>query len=105
MDSKTIWRGGYGDQHPVEVSRKSHTMPDGTLLDDHYETEVQAWTGILSENELAEEVGISRHQEALAECAAARSDLIKRRLAKNQAISAYDTWRRAQAAELSQAAV
>ena len=105
MDSKTIWRGGYGDQHPVEVSRESHTMPDGTLIDDHYETELQAWTGILSEHELAVEVGVSRHQEALAAFAAAQKELVNRRLANNRAVGAYDTWRRARAAELGHAAV
>lgn len=103
MQGKTIWRGGYGDVKPVEVSRESHTLPDGALLEDHYETEMQAWAGILGTHDLAVECGLQRHQEALAQCATAREELVQRRLAHRKAVGAYDTWRRAYAAEMGEA--
>lgn len=103
MESKTIWRGGYDDVRPVEVSRESHTLPDGKLLEDHYETEVQAWAGILAANQLAVEYGVQRHQEALAECAIALRDLVRRRQENNKAVGAYDNWRRIYAAEIGAA--
>ena len=103
MQGKTIWRGGYGDVKPVEVSRESHTLPDGALLEDHYETEMQAWAGILSHNQDAVELGVQRHQEALATVATAQKGLVKRRLANNAAVENYDTWRRAYAAEMGAA--
>lgn len=103
MQNKTIWRGGYGDVQPVEVARDSYTLPDGALVEDHHETQVQAWAGILSHHQMSVEIGLQRHQEALAECAKARKDLVDRRLANNRAVENYDEWRRAYAAEMGAA--
>ena len=103
MDSKTIWRGGYGDVCPVEVARESHTLPDVKLLEDHYETEAQAWGGVTMAAEDSVEAALRAHQRALAECSTAGKKLVARRVHYRKTVAAYDDWRRVQAAQLGAA--
>lgn len=103
MESKTIWRGGYGDVQPVEVSRESHKLPDGKLLEDHYETEEQAWGGVTMAAEDSVEVAVQAHQRALAECSVAGKELVARRQHYRKTVAAYDEWRRSRAAQFGAA--
>lgn len=106
MDTKkTCWRALPLDVKPVEVLRRPGAAVDdaGRLRAGYYETEMQAWGGILSGQEEAVNVAVGRHQQALAEVAAANRGLIERRLNYSQVVDAYDVFRRAYAKRMGTA--
>lgn len=83
-----IWRGGYGDVRPVQVRRAAHAIGDG-----YYETEVQAWAGILADAASDVDAAAQAHRQLVTEAAQADLELTARRLAARRTEAAYDAWR------------
>lgn len=101
MESRTVWRGTFGDSRPAEIARESATLPDGGLLGGHWETELEAWGGILAAIDSDLEIAVAEHQRCLANCGYARRELVRRRLDYQRAVNAFDVWRRAEAARMA----
>lgn len=98
MKTDTIWRGAYGDRKPVEIAREFATKPDGALKEDHFESEIQAWGGILSAVNSDADVAIAAHQRALAECVVCRRAMNPRQHEVRQVEAAFRAWSDRQAA-------
>ena len=93
---ETIWRGGYGDVRPVQVQAwAATTMLNGTLRDGYYETEVQAWAGILAAANDDVDAAAQAHRRLVAEAQHAEQELAARRIVTHRTQAAFDAWRRA----------
>jgi len=103
--SKVCWRGDYGDVKPVSVLRRPGAVLDdeGKLRAGYYDTEVQAWGGILSAAEESVNDATRRQQKALGDYDQAKRALIERRLNYTKITEGYDAFRRANARSLSAA--
>ena len=77
---------------PVQVRRAAHAIGDG-----YYETEVQAWAGILAAANDDVDAAAQAHRRLVAETHHAGQELAARRVASRKAETAFAAWHAAQA--------